>query len=131
MDNTTWKVELTKGEAIQVRVGARWRSAKVESLHIDENSNHIMVGYSFHTDLTERIHYVDVTGGRVRKWGEGEERGSDGHEGEGADAQSPPLGASNSWIKRQRKKQQEIRRWHEKAEKLSGMNSENRSPKTR
>ena len=61
---TVWTV----GEAIQVSVGTRWRNGRLEEIQIDNDTNEIRIGYSFHTDLTDRVHYVSID--KVRKHGE-------------------------------------------------------------
>ena len=130
MEGVGWRIHLTKGEAIQVRIGNKWRNGRCLSLHEDEDDARIMVGYRLDTDQTSRIHFMDMATGDVRKWGEGEDNRRS-HEGEEVGI-PPALGASsNSWLKRQRRKQKEIKEWQEKSKELSGKNSGPRSPKTR
>ena len=61
---TTWTV----GEAIQIRFGTRWRNGRLEEIQIDNETNEIRIGYSFNTDLTDRVHYISLD--KVRKHGE-------------------------------------------------------------
>jgi len=130
METIGWRIELTRGEAIQVKVGSKWRNGRCLSLHEDESNGRIMVGYALDTDQTDRIYFIDMSSGHVRKWGEtGEVVSQVDHDL--PVAPSRPTRSTHSWLKSQRRNAKELKQWQEKAKELSGRGSEPRSPKTR
>ena len=102
----------TKGEAIQIRLGERWRNGRLEEILIDETTNDIRIGYSFHTDLTDRVHYTSVD--RIRKHGEltNEEWDKQGEPSSRGSTSRPPSTVRRRTTKRD--KEWEMKAWQEK-----------------
>lgn len=108
---TSWCV----GEAIQVRIGNRWRNGRLEEIIIEETTNKIRIGYSLHTDLTDRVHNVSID--NVRKYGEvsneeWEKQGEDEDNSSRGSKSRPP-----STVRRRttpRDKEWEMKAWREK-----------------
>ena len=102
----------TTGEAIQIRIGGRWRNGCLEEIIIDETTNKMRIGYSFNTDLTDRVHYTSVE--QIRKHGEltNEEWEKQGENSSRGSEDRPPSTVRRRTTKRD--KEWEMKAWQEK-----------------